>query len=142
MMRVTLRGYARDHGAIILVEEELDQQIAYEGATNCPVKGSVLEQVSENGCVAHFKFRQRVPLNMNGNYVLEISLATTEIAKLCWLAFRSRALSALLRLFGTYEREEIEIEEQIAQAQKLRLQKHNEEIARRRKMLTRSATAS
>ncbi len=140
-MRVTLRGYARDHGAIVLVEEELDRMYAEQVRTDCPQKGSVLEQVSENGCVAHFKFRQRVPLNMNGNYALEISLATTEIAKLCWLAFRNRALSALLRLFGTYEREEIEIEEQIAQARERRLQKL-EDVKRRKVVLSSSATAS
>jgi hypothetical protein len=130
-MRVIMRGYYRDHGSFELAEEELDRMDAEEDQAGCPEKRAVLLQVRENGTVTQLKYRRRVRVSMNGNYVLEVSLTSADAAKLCWLAFRNSALSALARLFGAFESEEIEVEKMIAESRKVR-----EEMGlRRRKLL-------
>jgi hypothetical protein len=129
-MRVTMRGYSRDHGSFELADEQLGQMVAEVGRTGCPQNGTaVLEQVLENGGVTEFKFRRRVHASLNGYYALEVSLTPADAAKLCWLGFRNSALSVLTRLFGVFEQEEIEREKvMLAEGQRLR----EERLKRRR----------
>ena len=71
--------------------------------------------------VTGINFKKRVPVNMNGNYILEIALSPADVVFLCWFAFRERALSALLRIFGEHEAFEKKVEDETTKARENRL---------------------
>lgn len=118
-MRVTMRGYSRDHGATILAEESLSDLQPEEAASNCPRNGAVLQPIRTNGSITEFKYRRRVPVNMNGEYAFEVTLTALDAAKLCWLAFRGEGLAAFIKLFGVFERRDSELEELAAEGRRL-----------------------
>jgi hypothetical protein len=122
-MQVTFRGFSRNHGTFVLADEDLGEMWA-DTITGCPENEALLERVTEDGVVTQLKYRRRVRANLNGNYVLEVSLTSRDAARLCWFAFRNSVWSRLLRVFAIFEREVIEIEERIA--------KTREEIQRKK----------
>ena len=120
-MRVTMRGYFRDHGTWILAEDELTETWPVKKYQGCPKEGLSLEYTEDNNIVSSLNFKKHVRANMNGDYILEVTLSATDVVFLCWFAFRKRALSVLLRLFGEHEKFEKDAEEQHAKVRNFRI---------------------
>jgi hypothetical protein len=113
-MQVTVRGWARDHGAKDLLTAELRDVPVTEqidryarGDTYFEVKRTVSELPRGRRKVQYtIRVSAHAELNLNGSYLVRLELDRDEIARLFYLTNGDRELPELLQTFSAFKRQE------------------------------------
>jgi hypothetical protein len=113
-MKVTARGWSRDHGAKNVLSAELayedvseDVTTFQQGRTYFQVKRDVQELPRGRrrvGCTA--RVSSHAELNLNGSYLVQFELSREEIARLFYLTHADAELPQLIKFFSELKHQE------------------------------------
>src|SRR5947208_13002981 len=113
-MRVTARGWSRDHGA----KDVLSAELAYEDVseevqafeqdkTYFQIKRDVQELPRGRRRVRYTtRVSSHANLNLNGSYLVQLELSREEIARLFYLTHGDAELPALIKFFSQLKHQE------------------------------------
>jgi hypothetical protein len=113
-MRVTARGWSRDHGKKDVLTAELayedvseDVKTFQQGKTYFQIKRDVQELPRGRRRVRYTtRVSSHAELNLSGSYLVQLELSREEIARLFYLTHGDAELPELIRFFTELERQE------------------------------------
>jgi hypothetical protein len=130
-MRITVRGWGRDHGEKELIDAYVGDMSVMEEGGKCHW-GSTYLQITNYGVQSKARMSAGTTLNLGGSYLLHVELSDMEIAQLFYQtrgplsrqgiarqfyqAFRDQGLDYIVRLFASFQKEEAEQEAAAAAA--------------------------
>jgi len=95
-MRVSARGYFRDHGSMSLIEVDLSKLDVYPREF-CPENQATIWNRTSELEDSSVSIITRVNVIMQGNYRFEIRLTLSDILSLFWIAFKDKALQVVFQ---------------------------------------------
>jgi hypothetical protein len=110
-MRVTARGWSKDHGPKELLSSELSYAEINEGVdkfsddkTYFQIARNVRERLRGRRRVDYtVRISAHAKLNLNGSYLVQLELDRTEIARLFYETNGDQGLPELLKLFSEFK---------------------------------------
>ena len=111
-MRVSVRGWGRDHGDkeildVPLAEVPVSDKVGmyYKNSTYLEVerKFRALLGGRQRALPPEIHIRSDAKLNLNGSYLVHVELSQAEIARLFYLTHIDRELGDIVRLFASFK---------------------------------------
>lgn len=114
-MRVTVRGWARDHGRTVLFEGTLAELQVKKAVSVFPpdeiTYQSIPSTFNPSRKVA-MSISSKVQVNLSGNYLLEVRLTTSDILSLFWSVFGTRTFEHIFNAFRQFRQAQEESAEE------------------------------